>query len=59
MERPEVECITCTKSLPRQSREEYRPLEHFENHCICNECLRLYRESAKPGPAATGQAAAG
>ena len=33
-----VQCIVCEKVYARDKTDQYQPLKHFEDSCICNVC---------------------
>ncbi len=43
----EVECYLCTKRYPREETSKYNVLEHFEDRCVCHECVDIYRLGTK------------
>ena len=40
-----VECVVCTKVIPKNEKSVFKPLKNFDQYCICNDCL----ERAKSG----------
>lgn len=52
-----VICIACDRPFPRavpgEATAEYQPLQHFDDACICRDCL-AYGTAERPRPAAPG-----
>ncbi len=39
-----VKCIVCDHEYSQEETDKFQPLTHFEDSCICNECLRKEHE---------------
>ena len=38
-EQNSVRCIVCDREYSRTDVDKYQPLKHFEDSCICQDCL--------------------
>jgi hypothetical protein len=41
-------CMTCRKDFQEGDPEIHNTLEYFDELCICNNCVRVYRKEVVP-----------